>query len=182
MTHGKHHARRAILGGLAAWPLGLTARPAAASQAEALAAAEFADEQNTPHGLSELTRPLLMVNLWAAWCAGCLEELPTIKGLAAGLGSDSIDVLLLSHAMNWRGDLTFVRQARLPFRHWRLASRLPETVVNTVFRIEDGRFGLPQTMVFAGPGRALVDYHEGSRDWTSPDQLRLARGWLDRAT
>lgn len=182
MKHRSYHPRRAILAGLAAWQIGLPVRPAAAaSQAEVLAVAEFTDGQNTPHRLSELTRPLLLVNLWAAWCAGCLEEMPTIMALAARLGPDSMDVVLLSHDMNWRGDLAYARQMRLPFRHWRLSSRLPETVVNTAFRIEDGRFGLPQTMVFAGRNRALVEYHEGSRDWTAPEQVRLARGWLSTA-
>ena len=146
--------------------------------ADVLSAAEFTDEHDATHRLSELTRPILLVNLWAAWCAGCLEELPTIQALASSLGPDAIDVVLLSHDMNWRGDLTYARAARLPFRHWRLSARASDTVVATAFRVEDNRFGLPQSVVFAGKERIQVDSHLGSRDWASPEQLRLARNWM----
>ena len=90
--------RRTALGILAGAPLSISARQAAAassgegSQAEALIGAEYADAQGALHRLTELTRPLLLVNLWAAWCAGCLSELPTIQQLASRLGPDAIDV------------------------------------------------------------------------------------------
>lgn len=174
--------RRTALGMLAAWPFNVSSQPAAAaSQAEALAAAEFSDEQNAAHRLGELTSPLLLVNLWAAWCAGCLEELPSIRVFASRLGAGAIDVVLLSHEMNWHGDLAYARQTRLPFRHWRLSARVAETAVAAAFGVEGDRFGLPQSLVFAGRKRMLVASHLGSRDWAAPEQLRLARGWLDSA-
>ena len=151
---------------------------AATRQAAALAHAAFTDSQGASHRLSELTRPLVLVNLWAAWCTGCLEELPTIRALAALLGPDAIDVVLLSHAMNWQGDQAYARRTAMPFRHWRLSAREPESVAAAAFRIEADRFALPQTLVFAGRDRALVRSLEGSQDWAAPDQVRLARTWL----
>jgi hypothetical protein len=47
--------------------------------------------------------------------------------------------------------------------------------------MESDRFALPQTLVFAGRDRALVRSQEGSQDWSAPDQLRLAQGWLAAA-
>jgi thiol-disulfide isomerase/thioredoxin len=179
MHRPKHFSRRTALGLMATWQAGMFSQPAAASQAEVLAEAEFTDERNSVHHLNELTRPLLLVNLWAAWCAGCLVEMPTIQALASRLGPDSIDVVLLSHGMNWVGDLAYMREARLPFPHWRLSNRVPETVVAAAFRVQGDRFGLPQSLVFAGRRRELVASYLGSRDWTAPEQLRLARGWLD---
>ena len=171
--------RRTALGLLATLPVGLSARrTAAASQAEVLAEAEFTDARNGVHRFSELTRPLLLVNLWAAWCAGCLTELPTIQALESRLGPGVMDVVLLSHAMNWRGDLAYARDARLPFRHWRLSARMAEAAA---FGVERDRFGLPRTLVFAGQKRMLVASHLGSRDWADPEQVRLARGWLRTA-
>jgi thiol-disulfide isomerase/thioredoxin len=171
--------RRTALGLATTWPIGILSHPASASQAEVLTAAEFTDEQNTVHHLNELTRPLLLVNLWAAWCPGCLTEMPTMQALASRLGADEIDVVLLSHPMNWSADLAYARKASLPFRHWRLSSRVPETVVAAAFRVQGDRFGLPQSLVFAGKRRELVASYLGSRDWTAPEQLRLARSWLD---
>ncbi len=179
--------RRAALGMLATWPLVVTARSAPtalspeARQAETLRNADFTDPAATPHRLSELTRPLLLVNLWASWCSGCLEELPTIGALASALGPEAIDVVLLSHAMNWPVDQAYARKTGLPFRHWRLSSRTPETVAAAAFRMESDRFALPQTLVFAGRDRALVRSQEGSQDWSAPDQVRLAQGWLAAA-
>jgi thiol-disulfide isomerase/thioredoxin len=171
----QHFTRRTVLGMVAA----SVSRPASASQAEVLTAAEFTDEQSTVHHLNELTRPLLLVNLWAAWCPGCLTEMPTMQAMASRLGTDTIDVVLLSHAMNWNADLNYAHRAGLPFRHWRLSSRVPESVAATAFRVQGDRFALPQALVFAGKRRELVASYLGSRDWAAPEQLRLARGWLD---
>jgi len=179
MHRTQHFTRRAALGMVATWQVGMFSQPASASQAEVLAAAEFTDERNIVHHLNELTRPLLLVNLWAAWCPSCRAEMPTLQALASRLGPDKIDVVLLSHPMNWDADLAYARDAGLPFRHWRLSNRVPEPVVAVAFRVQGDRFGLPQSLVFAGRRRELVASYLGSRDWTAPDLLRLAHGWLD---
>jgi thiol-disulfide isomerase/thioredoxin len=171
----------------ATWPLGIAMRHASAGstaqarQAEAVAHADFTDPQGNPHRLSELTRPLVLVNLWAAWCAGCLAELPTIRALTSLLGPETIDVVLVSHAMNWRGDQVYAREAGLPFHHWRLAAATPEAVEATAFRVEADRFALPQSLVFAGRGRVLMRSEEGSQNWAAPEQVRVARAWLAAA-
>lgn len=179
MHRTQHLTRRSALGLAATWQAGMFSRPALASQAGVLAAAEFTDERRAVHHLNELSRPLLLVNLWAAWCPGCLAEMPTMLALASRLGPDAIDILLLSHPMNWIGDLAYARAAGLPFTHWRLSDRVPEAVVAAAFRVEGDRFGLPQSLVFAGRRRELVASYLGSRDWTAPEQLRLAHVWLD---
>jgi thiol-disulfide isomerase/thioredoxin len=181
MRRPQHVTRRTALGLMATWQVGMFSRPASATQAEVLTAAEYTDERNTVHHLSELTRPLLLVNLWAAWCPGCLTELPTMQALASRLGPDAIDIVLLSHAMNWDGDLAYLRETALRFRHWRLSNRVPEAIVAAAFRVQDERFGLPQSLIFAGKRREPVASYLGSRDWTAPEQLRLARGWLEAA-
>ena len=150
-------------------------------QREALAQAEFIDVAGVRWRLADLIRPLSLVNLWAAWCAGCVVELPTLHALVNQLGSSNIDVVLLSHAMNWQGDLAYARANALPFRLWRLAPTASERVVATAFRIEQDRFALPQSLVLAGRTRTLVSYAEGSRDWASRDQLVAARRWLAEA-
>lgn len=118
-----------------------TAAPsAAARQAEALTGAGFADVNGAVHRLSELNRPLVLVNLWAAWCARCRTELPTIRWLAERLGPNAIDVVLLSHEMNWAGDVTYARAAGIDLSHWRLSMDTSAAVVAAVFHIESDRF------------------------------------------
>ena len=181
------YLRRTALRILAGYPLAMPARsmagasPAELRQAAALAGAEFIDAQGAIHRLSELARPLVLINLWAAWCIGCLSELPTIRGLASQLGPDALDVVLLSHDMNWQHDLAYAREAGLPFRQWRLSPQATANVVAAAFRIEADRFGLPQSVVFAGRSRTLVRSCQGSVEWTAPEQLRAARAWLAAA-
>lgn len=181
------YLRRTALRMLAGYPLAIPARgmagasPAELRQAAALAGAEFTDAQGAIHRLSELARPLVLINLWAAWCIGCLIELPTIRGLGSQLGPEALDVVLLSHDMNWRADLAYVREAGSPFRHWRLSPQATANVVAAAFRIDADRFGLPQSVVFAGRKRTLVRSCQGSVEWTAPEQLRAARAWLEAA-
>jgi thiol-disulfide isomerase/thioredoxin len=179
-------ARRTALGMLAGWSVGM-AGPASAApssearQARALQRSDLVDAQDRPHRLAELTRPLLLINLWASWCPECLGELPSLRALAARLGPDAIDIVMLSHGMNWAGDVAYARRTEIPFRHWRLPPHAPEAIVAAAFRIEDDRFGLPQSLVLAGPERALVDSNVGGRDWSAPKQMRLLRSWLSTA-
>jgi hypothetical protein len=184
MHRRRHLSRRIALAAVASLPLGVAARPRAVAallpqrQAEALIRGTFINPSGVTRRLGDLTRPLLLVNLWSAWCPGCLEELPSIRMMAASLGPDAIDVVLLSHAMNWHADHDYLRKAALPFRHWRFAPEVTDSLVAAAFRIEADRFALPQTVVFAGRDRSLVWSSEGSQDWTDPDQLRLVRAWL----
>ncbi|HLY89628.1 MAG TPA: TlpA disulfide reductase family protein [Acetobacteraceae bacterium] len=185
MHNGRQFMCRAAIAALAGWPLAsraMAANPAdEGRQAAALLRAEFVDATGGLHRLSELTRPLLLVDLWAAWCSGCIEELPTIDRLARQLGPESIDVVLIRHEMNWQDDTVFARKNRLPFRFWRLS---PHSAVLTeaAFGMESDRFGLPQSLVFAGRARTLVQSELGSQDWCAPPQLRRVRAWLAAAS
>jgi thiol-disulfide isomerase/thioredoxin len=187
LFQGTKVVRRTALTMLAGWPVGLRASramaapPAETRQLDALQRSGFIDAQGSAHHLAELTKPLVLVNLWAAWCPGCLSELPEIRTLAQRLGPDAMDVVMLSHSMNWEGDVAYARRAAIPFRHWRLAPMAADGVVADAFRIEDARFGLPQSLILAGRGRVLVGSSLGTQDWSSAEQIRRARAWLAAA-
>jgi thiol-disulfide isomerase/thioredoxin len=174
-------ARRSLL---ACATLPLVARAACSAEAEtsrqaaALKAASFWDNNNMPRRLEELTRPLVLINLWAHWCAGCLAEMPSFLAVARALGTDKIDVVLLSHPLSWPGDLRRANEAAFTFPLWRLAPNTPDAVVADTFRVRDNRFALPQTLLFAGPTRRLVHAGEGTEDWTAPTRMARLRSWL----
>ncbi len=162
---------------------GLARRAAAAPaaierQSRALAATDFVAADGATHRLHELQRPLILVNQWAYWCEGCLIELPGLRQMVERVGPDSIDIVLLSHAMNWQGDLAYARRAGLAFRLWRLAPQTSNQSVAAAFRIENDRFGLPQALVYAGRARDLVSCTEGSQEWAAPEQIGRLRAWL----
>ena len=177
----RHLARRAVLSAIT---LGVAARSAAAEeardrrQAEALKSSAFQDAAGVTRRLRDLTRPLLMINLWAYWCSGCLTEIPSMLGMARAIGAENIEVVLLSHAMNWTGDVRYARTAGFPFPLWRLVPLTPDSTIADTFRMQDNRFGLPQTLVFAGSGLRLVHASEGAEDWSSAARISRARAWL----
>lgn len=177
--------RRSLIAAAAALPVhGLARRAAAAPaaverQSRALAAAEFVAADGARHRLHELQRPLILVNLWAYWCEGCLIELPGLRQMVEQVGPDSIEVVLLSHEMNWQGDLAYARRAGLAFRLWRLAPQTSDLLAAAAFHIQNDRFGLPQALVYAGRARDLVSYTEGSQDWAAPEQIGRVRAWLN---
>ncbi len=176
--------RRTALGLLATWPLGVASRrasaaaPAGVRQGEALAHAEFVDPPGTCRiGLAGSARPPgAGQSMGCTGCPGCLEELPTIRALAALLSDEAIDVILLSHAMNWRGDqsLSARNQPAVPPLA-AVGPEVPESVEAAAFRMEADRFALPQSLVFAIEDRAVVRAQEGSLDWMAPDQVRQAQ-------
>jgi thiol-disulfide isomerase/thioredoxin len=56
----------------------------------------FNDADGRPHRLSEWRGKLVLLNLWATWCAPCKAEMPSLDRLQAKLGSDTFTVLAIS--------------------------------------------------------------------------------------
>lgn len=50
----------------------------------------------TLHALSEFRGRPLLINLWATWCHGCMEEMPLIRQLQAEYGRDRLVVLAIA--------------------------------------------------------------------------------------
>ena len=46
----------------------------------------FQDADGKPHALSDFRGKLVLLNLWATWCAPCREEMPALDRLAQTLG------------------------------------------------------------------------------------------------
>jgi len=110
----------------------------------------------------------LIVNLWATWCAPCLEELPSLDALQRELGDD---VRVLAVAME-PGDgeaqermfaklgiteLTLLRDPRLQ-----------------LMRELDSDLQLPLTLVYNRRGREIGRLI-GTADWSAPESVRLVR-------
>ncbi len=56
----------------------------------------FYDEAGNEYRLSDFKGQVLLVNLWATWCAPCLTEMPTLDNLQKEMGSDRFQVMALS--------------------------------------------------------------------------------------
>jgi thiol-disulfide isomerase/thioredoxin len=56
----------------------------------------FKSGDGKEHKLSEWRGKVVLVNLWATWCAPCKVEMPSLDRLQAKLGGDAFAVLALS--------------------------------------------------------------------------------------
>lgn len=65
---------------------------------EDLAAPEvtFVDGEGQEKSLADYRGKIILLNLWATWCAPCLNEMPTLDRLKAEMASDDFDVLAVS--------------------------------------------------------------------------------------
>jgi thiol-disulfide isomerase/thioredoxin len=56
----------------------------------------FKDADGRPHHLSEWRGKVVLLNLWATWCAPCEAEMPSLDRLQAKAGGDKFTVLAIS--------------------------------------------------------------------------------------
>ena len=61
-----------------------------------LAELHFTDGTGKVHTLADFKGKVVLLNMWATWCAPCRKEMPTVYGLQAALGGSDFDVITLS--------------------------------------------------------------------------------------
>ncbi|WP_162915168.1 TlpA family protein disulfide reductase [Desertibaculum subflavum] len=69
-------------------------RPAA--PAKPVGEIAFEDKAGAKIGLDAFKGRVVLLNLWATWCAPCREEMPSLDRLQAALGSKDFEVVALS--------------------------------------------------------------------------------------
>ena len=65
----------------------------------------FLDAEGNERSLSDFQGRVVVLNLWATWCAPCRKEMPSLDRLQAALGGDDLEVIALAVD---RGDLSKV--------------------------------------------------------------------------
>ncbi len=134
----------------------------------------FVDRKGRPLGLDHFRGQVVLLNLWATWCAPCVREMPELDRLAQLRGGENFTVIALSldrkgvpqvERFFERRDIVYldiyVDQDMKSFRAF------PAPV-------------LPSTFVIGPDGRVLGGL-TGAADWSSDDALALVDYYLDRA-
>lgn len=133
----------------------------------------FQDDRGRPIRLSGFRGKVLVLNVWATWCAPCREEMPTLDRLQAKLGGADFEVVALS--VDHTGPevvRNFFRQ--IGIRNLRLYI---DTTPETMDKLNVP--GLPVTLLIDRNGRELGRLI-GSTEWDSPEMLRLLQGVIGR--
>ncbi len=113
--------------------------------------------------LSDFKGEVVLVNLWATWCAPCVKEMPTLASLQARYAGRPVKVLAVSLDKG-DGDIAKAKafiadKAPLQFYHGDYA---------LAFSITPPAEGLPTTLVFDRSGRERARL-SGGADWSGAD-------------
>jgi thiol-disulfide isomerase/thioredoxin len=129
---------------------------------------KFVDGENKPLAFKDFTGKVVLLNLWATWCAPCRKEMPDLDRLQAELGSDKFEVVAISvdrsgvnGARKFLDQIGTKRLALYADPSARLASELKV-------------IGLPATLLIDAEGRE-VGRLLGPAEWASDDAKALVK-------
>lgn len=131
----------------------------------------FTTAAGDPRSLDDFRGQVVLLNLWATWCAPCVEEMPALDRLQARLGGPDFQVVAVSSD---RGGAEVVE----PFFRKQGLTALPVYLDpdNRVARAL-GVHALPTTVLIDRAGRE-VGRLQGAAAWDSPEALELLRPYL----
>lgn len=113
----------------------------------------------------------LVVNLWATWCAPCVEEMPALDRLSAELEDEGVAVLPLSADREGASAVKAFYETN-DIRH------LP-VMLDRMGKVAQAHAvpGLPTTVLYDREGREAGRVI-GIAEWDAPDSLRFLRACL----
>jgi thiol-disulfide isomerase/thioredoxin len=140
-------------------------------QPEALPDIRFLDGSGATVGLDSFRGKVVLLNVWATWCAPCREEMPDLDKLQAELGSDKFQVVAL--AVDKSG-LAGARKFLADIRAEKLGVYVdPTGKEGTRLKV----FGMPTTILVDAEGREIGRLI-GPAKWDSPEAKKLIEAQL----
>jgi len=131
----------------------------------------FQDEAGKPLKLSDWKGRVVLVNLWATWCAPCRKEMPDLAKLQKELGSDQFEVVAISvDRKGAEASSTFLKETGAD--NLKLYMEPTTAIVG-----ELQSAGLPATLLIDRQGRELGRLL-GPADWASPEAQALVKAAL----
>jgi thiol-disulfide isomerase/thioredoxin len=133
---------------------------------EAIPEFKFEDATGAAKTLADFKGRVVLLNLWATWCAPCKKEMPALDRLQKELGSDTFEVVALS--VDRQGAV-----ASKKFLDETKATNLKLYVESTSKSIGLLKApGLPTTLLIDKEGREIGRL-AGPAEWDSADAKRL---------
>ncbi len=135
---------------------------------ETLPELPFLDKDGKSRLLKEWQGKVVLLNLWATWCAPCRKEMPSLDRLQAELGSDKFEVVAVS------ADKTGIAGAK-KFLDQIKVQKLGVYADPTV-RIHSGlkAIGMPATLLLDAQGREIGRL-VGPAEWDSDEAKTLIK-------
>ena len=131
----------------------------------------FADRTGKVRTLGEWKGKVVLLNLWATWCAPCRKEMPSLDRLQKEMGSDKFEVVAL--AVDRGG-----ADAVLKFLDGiKVANLTPYFDATTRATGTLRAIGLPTTILIGKEGREIGRL-SGPAEWDGADAKRLVEAQL----
>lgn len=151
----------------------------AVTQARPAPEIRFKGPDGAETGLSDLKGRLLLVNLWATWCAPCKAEMPALDRLQAELGGPDFTVVAINvDTRNLDKPPEWLKKAGI---HALAFYADPGGRVLPAIQRDTQSPGLPTTMLI-DPQGCTIGVMKGPAAWSSPDGLGLIRAVLGRTS
>lgn len=117
---------------------------------------------------------VVLLNIWATWCAPCRKEMPTLDRLQATLGGP--DFIVLPVSIDRKGmDAVSVFYADTGIKNLgRYVAPAANHVLDAI-----GVWGLPATLLLDKQGRELGRL-EGPAEWDSPDMIANLKSIINK--
>lgn len=131
----------------------------------------FSDGEGRPLSLDDFRGRVVLLNLWATWCAPCVHEMPSLDRLEGLRGGPDFEVVAIS--LDRQGlDAVNAFFAREKIGNLRIYLDRTMKAVATL-----GARGLPYSLLIDRDGRAVGRAY-GAAEWDSPAALDLVDGLL----
>ena len=127
----------------------------------------FADAASRTHTLADFKGKVVIVNLWATWCAPCVAEMPTLAKLdQISVGKPvAVVPISLDRAEDAANAEAFIaKRPPLPF--------YSEPKYALAFAFKPPPEGLPATFLIDPQGRVRARL-AGGADWSSPEAQKV---------
>ena len=137
-------------------------------EAKPTASVSFADADGGAASFADFRGKVVLVNVWATWCAPCVREMPTLDRLEADLGG--ADFAVVAVAVDRQG---LPAVARFYDTHG-IANLPPFVDPSYAVPRALGVIGLPTTVLLDRAGREIGRL-VGGAEWDSPEAIALIR-------
>lgn len=133
------------------------------------------DIDGNPQRLADHKGQVVVVNIWATWCAPCRAEMPALDKLQAAMGNKAFEVVAVNidtvGADKPKKFLADIGVASLPFR-----SDPSLGIFKALQKVGRSR-GLPTTMLIDGEGCEIGTMY-GPAEWDRPEAQKLIQAAL----
>jgi thiol-disulfide isomerase/thioredoxin len=167
---------------IALLPFALSVQPAGAQAPAGFAVHEsprplpdiqFENGQGEAMSLADFRGKVVLLNIWATWCAPCRREMPTLERLQAELGGSDFEVVALSIDRN---GLPVVKEFYEELGLQQLGMYVDAS--GKASR-ELSALGVPTTLLIDREGNELGRL-AGPAEWDSPEMVSFIRGYVEQ--